>query len=154
MDHKSESSKGQTHFYVSEVYHYFLPVGITLLCFMILTNVDLILVKHFFTPIEAGYYSIAQMVGKIILFLPIPVVMVMFPKLVCHCRGQGQAQESLSILKQSLMIALLFSALGRSFVGFLFPSLIIRILSGKVYPECISIGQIILHQHELITPSF
>ena len=48
---------------------------------MVLTNIDLILVKHFFTPIEAGYYSIAQMVGKIILILPIPIVTVMFPKL-------------------------------------------------------------------------
>ncbi len=118
--------------YISEVYHYFLPVGITLLCFMMLTNVDLILVKHFFTPIEAGYYSIAQMVGKIILFLPIPVVMVMFPTL---SSSEGQA-KALRTLRRSLMIAFFLCA-GAILLCFLFPSLIIRILSGKVYPECI-----------------
>jgi O-antigen/teichoic acid export membrane protein len=118
--------------YISEVYHYFLPVGITLLCFMVLTNIDLILVKHFFMPIEAGFYSIAQMVGKIILFLPIPVVMVMFPTL---SSSEGQA-KALRTLRRSLMIAFFLCA-GAILLGFLFPSLIIRILSGKVYPECI-----------------
>ena len=119
--------------YISEVYHYFLPVGITLLCFMVLTNIDLILVKHFFMPIEAGFYSIAQMVGKIILFLPIPVVMVMFPTL---SSSEGQAKAALRTLRRSLLIAFFLCA-GAILLGFLFPSLIIRILSGKIYPECI-----------------
>lgn len=118
--------------YISEVYHYFVPVGITLLCFMVLTNIDLILVKHFFMPIEAGFYSIAQMVGKIILFLPIPVVMVMFPTL---SSSEGQA-KALRTLRRSLMIAFFLCA-GAILLGFLFPSFIVRILSGKVYPECI-----------------
>jgi len=121
--------------YVSEVYQYFFPVGITLLCFMVLTNIDLILIKHFFTPVEAGYYSVAQMIGKIILFLPIPVIMVMFPKLTA-LQSQGRAQEGLSILKQSLMIALIFCS-SAVLVGLLFPSLIIKIVSGKAYLECI-----------------
>ncbi len=118
---------------MTRVYRYFIPVGITLLCFMILTNVDLILVKHFFTPIEAGYYSIVQMVGKIILFLPIPVVLVMFPKLSSL---EGQEKKARSILRQSLMAGLLF-CIGPVLLSFLFPSLVIRILSGKFYPECI-----------------
>lgn len=66
------NSQNSNPSYVSEMYRYFLPTGITLLCFMVLTNIDLILVKHFFKPIEAGYYSIAQMVGKIILFFAHP----------------------------------------------------------------------------------
>jgi O-antigen/teichoic acid export membrane protein len=121
--------------YVSEVYQYFLPAGMTLLCFMILTNMDLILIKHFFAPIEAGYYSISQMIGKIILFLPIPVVMVMFPKLTA-LHGQERVREGLAILKQSLMIALTFCGIA-VFVSLLFPSLIIKIVSGKPYLECI-----------------
>jgi O-antigen/teichoic acid export membrane protein len=132
---KEGNPEGSNPSYVSEVYHYFFPAGMTLLCFMVLTNIDLILVKHFFTPIEAGYYSIAQMVGKIILFLPIPVVMVMFPKLTAL---QGQDQKGLSILKQSLTIALFFCG-GAVFVGLFFPSLIIKIVSGKTYLECISL---------------
>jgi len=118
---------------ISEVYSYFLPVGITLLCFMLLTNIDLILVKHFFPPIEAGFYSIAQMVGKIILFLPIPVVMAMFPKLSSL---SGQEKRGFSILRQGLIIAASLCS-GAVILGLLFPSWMIKILSGKVYLECI-----------------
>jgi len=121
--------------YFSEVYQYLFPVGVTLLCFMVLTNIDLILIKHFFTPIEAGYYSVAQMIGKIILFLPIPVIMVMFPKLTA-LQSQGRAEEGLPILRQSLMIALIFCG-SAVFVGLLFPSLTIKVVSGKAYLECI-----------------
>jgi O-antigen/teichoic acid export membrane protein len=119
--------------YISGVYQYFLPVGISLLCFMILTNIDLILVKHFFTPIEAGYYSIAQVMGRIILFLPIPIVTVMFPKLssLGDRRGKG-----LLILKRSLRMVFFLCAIA-VLLGFLFPSLIIRTLSGSSYIECI-----------------
>jgi O-antigen/teichoic acid export membrane protein len=131
--HREQNLKDPEPPFIAEVYQYFLPVGTTLLCFMILTNVDLILVKHFFTPIEAGYYSIAQMVGKIILFLPIPVVLVMFPKLSSL---EGKEKEAHFILGQSLMTALLFCSVAVLF-GFLFPSLIVKILSGKIYPECI-----------------
>ncbi|MCK4827280.1 oligosaccharide flippase family protein, partial [bacterium] len=49
-----------------EIYRYSAPVIFALLCFMILTNVDAVLVKHFFSPLEAGNYSAAAMVGRII----------------------------------------------------------------------------------------
>lgn len=116
----------------SEVYHYSFSAGLVLLCFMVLTNIDLILVKHFFTPIEAGYYSIAQMVGRIILVLPIPIVTVMFPKLTSLEGGQS---GTLSTLGKSLGIAALLCG-GAVLFSLLFPSTIVKILSGKVYSEC------------------
>ncbi len=116
----------------SEVYHYSLSAGLVLLCFMVLTNIDLILVKHFFTPIEAGYYSIAQMVGKIILILPIPIVTVMFPKLSSL---EGREKRPAATLKKSLGIAV-FLCGGAVILSLLFPSAIVKILSGKVYLEC------------------
>jgi O-antigen/teichoic acid export membrane protein len=120
------------------VYHYFLPVGLTLLCFMVLTNSDLILVKHFFTPMEAGHYSIAQMVGKIILFFPVPVVMVMFPRISSLA---GQERKALSTLGQSLMITGFLCALAAGF-SLVYPSYIIRFLSGNEYSECIPLARI------------
>lgn len=117
----------------SEIYKYFSPTGITILCFMVLTNVDLILVKHFFKPIEAGYYSIAQMVGKIILFLPVPIIMVMFPKI---SKLEGEKRKSLFILRRSLGINLLFCFIAILLI-YLFPSIILRTIIGKVYQECI-----------------
>lgn len=116
----------------SEAYRYFLPVGIMLLCFMTLTQVDLLVVKHLFTPVEAGYYSIAQMVGKMILFLPLPVVMVMFPKVT---QLEAQKRETLPVLVRSLMITGALCGLGILCSHF-FPYRVTQILTGKVYPEC------------------
>jgi O-antigen/teichoic acid export membrane protein len=127
-----------TSYNLSAVYRYFFPVGSTLLCFMVLTNVDLILVKHFFTPVEAGYYSIAQMVGKIILFLPLPIVMVMFPKLSTL---EGQEKKALATLGKSLGIAGLLCG-GTIILSLLFPSFIVKILSGKAHLECVALVRI------------
>jgi O-antigen/teichoic acid export membrane protein len=118
---------------ILEAYRYVFPVGLTLLCFMVLTNIDLILVKHFFTPIEAGYYSISQMVGKIILVLPIPMVTVMFPHLFS---SEGQEKKARLILGRNLRIAG-FLCGGATLCAFIFPSPILKILSGKIYPECL-----------------
>lgn len=127
------ASQDPTPFDISDVYRYIFPVGITMLCYTILTNIDLILVKHFFTPIEAGYYSIAQMVGKVILSIPVPIVIAMFPKLSSL---EGQEKKALLILKKSLMIALALCGV-TILVGFAFPVLIIQVLTGTVYSECI-----------------
>ncbi|MGZ3512314.1 MAG: oligosaccharide flippase family protein [Thermodesulfobacteriota bacterium] len=118
---------------VSEAYRYFFPVGLTLLCFVVLTNIDLILVKHFFTPVEAGYYSISQMVAKIILFLPLPIVTVMFPKVSVM---EIKKRKTTHILIWSSVVAGCLCALA-IVVCHLFPELIIRLVTGKDYPECI-----------------
>ncbi len=52
--------------------------------YAILMNADLVLAKHFFSAEEAGRYAVVAMVGRMILFLPQPIVMAMFPKVVSH----------------------------------------------------------------------
>ncbi len=117
---------------ISDAYRYFFPVGITLLCFMVLTQIDVILVKHLFSPIEAGYYSIAQMVGKMILFLPLPVVMVMFPKVSLL---YAQRKKTLPVLIRSVLIASTLCILAILLSHF-FPDWITQMLTGKTYPDC------------------
>lgn len=117
---------------LKEVYAYFLPAGLTFFSFLILTNIDLILVKHLFTPLEAGHYSIAQMAGKIVLFLPLPVALVMFPKFASR---EALGKAALPLLNQSLGIAGLLSG-GALFFCLLFPLEVIRTLTGKTLPEC------------------
>nr|MQY69337.1 oligosaccharide flippase family protein [Bacillota bacterium] len=85
---------------LKEMYQYSAPVIAALLCFFILTNVDVILVKHFFSPLEAGNYSAAALVGRIILFLPMAIVVVMFPK---ASELYAQKRDSSPILKKSLL---------------------------------------------------
>ena len=131
-----ENSNSEINF--SEIYKYSYTVTIVILCFMILTNIDVLLVKHFFNPLEAGYYSIAQMAGKVILFLPIAITMVMFPK---SSELYSQSKATLHLLKKSLLYVGLMCGMSALFC-FLFPELIIKFLSGEENPECIPLVRI------------
>lgn len=117
------------------VYSFSLPAGLTLLCLMALTNIDLIWVKHYFLPLEAGHYSIAQMIGKIIFIFPFPIVMVMFPELA-SLNMKRQGEKASFILRKSLILTTVLCG-GTTLVSVLLPSMVIQGLSGEAYPECI-----------------
>jgi len=113
----------------SEMYRYFWPVLATVLCFMVLTNTDIILVKHFFSPVEAGHYSAAAVFGKIVLFLPAAIVMVMFPKTSeLHAL---EKDSSLILWKSLLGVGFLCGVVTAGY--FLFPRLIVSVLFGVKY---------------------
>ncbi len=119
----------------SEILRYFLPVGLSTLCFFILTNIDIILVKHFFTSAQAGYYSVAQMVGRIVLFVPGAIGVVMFPKIV---ESHAKKINTLSILKKCLFaVGGLCGAC--AFFALSFPGVILRLLTGQTHPESIAL---------------
>jgi len=133
---KSEDPDSEMNF--SDVYRYFVAAATVLLCFMILTNLDVVLVKHFFSPSEAGYYCIAQMVGKLIIFLPIAVTLVMLPK-TSELHAQGKATSHL--LKKSLLYVAVLCGTGAT-VCLLFPGLAIRLLSGEEHPDCVPLARL------------
>lgn len=64
-----------------EIWLYVIPATMAVVCFTLLTNIDVVLVRHYFPEHEAGLYSAASMLAKVILFLPGAVVAVTFPKL-------------------------------------------------------------------------
>lgn len=110
-----------------EIYQYSAPVIVALACFFVLTNIDVILVKHFFSPLEAGNYSAAALVGRIILFLPMAMVMVMFPK---TSELYAQKKDSSIILKKSLFYVGLLAG-GATLICILFPHFPLWLLSGN-----------------------
>ncbi|MCG2675606.1 oligosaccharide flippase family protein [bacterium] len=109
-----------------EIYRYSAPVTLALLYFVILTNVDVVLVKHFFSPLEAGNYSAAATVGRIILYFPMSIVIVMFPK---AAELYAQRKDSSLILKKSLLYVSLLAG-GATLIFFLFPRLPLGLLYG------------------------
>lgn len=135
---KSAQSVNPDAVSIPRIYRYFYAVVTVYLCFMALTNIDVLLVKHFFEPLEAGYYSISQMVGKIILFLPVAITLVMFPK---TSEFHTQAKDTLSLLKKSLLYVGILCGF-TSVICLLFPGLIIRILSGQEHSDCIPLARI------------
>ncbi|HQP92037.1 MAG TPA: oligosaccharide flippase family protein, partial [Candidatus Omnitrophota bacterium] len=112
-----------------------IPVGLSTLCFFLLTNTDIILVKHFFSPADAGYYSVAQTIGKIVLFVPGAIGVVMFPKIV---ETHSKKMNTLVVLKKCLWAVGFLS--GFAFLlSLLFPNIILNILTGHSQPEAVSL---------------
>jgi O-antigen/teichoic acid export membrane protein len=93
---------------------------------VIINNVDILMVKHYFAPDAAGIYAAVALVGRLLYFATWSVTSAMFPI------SAGSAAESDS--RRVLVVPLLFVAgLSTVFVIFLssFPGLVIRTLFGS-----------------------
>jgi O-antigen/teichoic acid export membrane protein len=114
------------------------PVAVSSLCFSVLTNFDMVMVRYFFSTGDSGFYSLAQMVGKIFLFLPGAISIVMFPR---TSGLNARNLDTLSTLRRSLIYFSCLSVLTLIFYN-LFPSFCLRILTGKTFPETVSLGRV------------
>lgn len=133
-----------------KIFTYVFPVALGLFCFMALVNIDMILVRYFFSSSDSGRYSIAQMVGKIFLFLPGAISVVMFPK---TSGLNARNMDTSSILKRSLFYALFLCMAAVVFYN-LFPALVLTILTGKVLPQAIALGRLFSISMTLFTLVF
>ncbi|NJE06983.1 capsular biosynthesis protein [Thermococcus sp. M39] len=92
-------------------------------------NIDVILVKHYLSPLEAGQYSAISVLGKIVLFAPAAVGMVIFPKAAeMHEKGE----EHFHVLLKGLALTLLISG-GIVLAYALFPEFVIKFIYGEKY---------------------
>ena len=96
---------------------------------VILTNVDIILVKHLFSDAEAGIYSAASVLGKTILFISGALAIVMFPMVTEAAAVKGDINR---IFKKTLLYGGSLSAFC-AIVFIAFPELIVTILFGGRY---------------------
>jgi O-antigen/teichoic acid export membrane protein len=120
-------------FKFSELYVYSVPTMIAMFCFAVPANVDVIIAKHFFTAHSAGLYTAASVLGKIILFLPGAITVVMFPKV---SEMYTQKKDTSGILNRSLLYTGMLS--GVVAVGYWsFPYLAVKIPFGYEYMEAI-----------------
>ena len=125
-------------FNYKEMLVYLFPVAISYFCFIALINFDMVLVKYFFLQEDSGFYSLAQMVGKIFVFLPGAISMVMFPK---TCGLNTKNMDTISTLNRSLLYVLGLCIFANLFYN-LFPSFVLKVLTGKVYLESIFLGRL------------
>lgn len=100
-----------------------------------LASVDVVLVKHFFKPEAAGFYSAGSIVGKAFLFLPLAMAQALFPKISV---GHALAEDTLQTLHQALLLTALALGLAAAAV-FLLDRVIILTLFGRAFlnPETI-----------------
>ncbi len=124
--HSSTSVKIST----KEIFKFGLPAAISILSLSSLISADVLLVKHFFTPSQAGIYAGLSLVGKVILYFTAPIPSVMFPLLVKRT-SKGENTTSLFLLSAALVLVPSFVI---SLGYIIFPSLVITIfLGGKGY---------------------
>jgi len=116
-------------FSTSEIYKYSFPVLIMLLGLTGLYTIDVILVKRFFDPIDAGYYAALSLFGKIVFFASMSISMVMFPKV---SELNSKKADARPLLLKSLIIVLFIGGVASS-LYILFPGPILGLLFGKEY---------------------
>jgi len=98
--------------------------------FAALVNMDALIVKHYFSPAQAGYYSMAVTLGKIIIFLPAAFVLVLFPK---SAERHAQRRDSSRLLRLSLAATLCLCA-GLAAAYFAVPDFILQTVFGAENP--------------------
>lgn len=103
------------------------------LAFTVLSNIDLIVVKHFFSPEEAGYYSAAAVLGKTILFFPGAVSIVLFPK-TSQRFALGQSASDLA--RKGVLVTVGLCGFAAAVLA-LFPSLAVHLMFGNQYDASI-----------------
>lgn len=119
--------------YLKKLIAFSLPVLFVSFFLMSLNNIDIILVKSFFSPDTAGYYSGVVTLGKILLFGAGAVTIVMFPKITAlYSRGTNYISE----LKK-LLFLLTVLVLGGVACYFVFPALLTHVFFGKGFEHSI-----------------
>ena len=125
----NRAKKSYGHFNKADVVKYLIPAALSSGFLALLLNLDIILVKHYFSPADAGVYSAVSTIAKIILYATAPVISVMFPMI---SEKQVTGEKHFKIFFFSLFFVFFgsFIILG---IYALAPAKIIQILYGKEY---------------------
>ncbi len=122
-----EKQKDDLDIPTKDLMKYGVPAAAAILFLNAFTSTDLLMVKHFFTPEDAGMYAGLMLVGKVIFFFSFPIGLVMFPLITNRFM---QKKEFTSIFLQALGLV---AASSLAIVGFytLFPDFTIRLFLQK-----------------------
>jgi len=108
---------------------YPLHTFIGIAAFGVLTNLDALFVKHFYSPTVAGDYGPVSTLARISIFLPWSIGLLILPKVRMRL---ACGQETRPILKMGILAALL-PGLILTGAYLLFPGAIVRVVFGSQY---------------------
>ncbi|MFH1856841.1 MAG: hypothetical protein ABH836_06460 [Candidatus Omnitrophota bacterium] len=93
----------------------------------VLSFIDIIFVKHFFSPEKSAQYSAASLLGRVVFYFTWAISGAMFPKVsFAHSRGE----ETASFLKKSMKYSFLLSFIP-ALCFLLMPEFFLRILKAE-----------------------
>jgi O-antigen/teichoic acid export membrane protein len=113
----------------SITYRAAVPVLMANIAFVLMTQMDLILVKHFFSDQDAGVYAAASILGKAVMYLPGGIVLALFPMVA---ENYYNGKSSAIFLVQAVVITTLLCTIGALFY-YHFSDLVITVLYGEDY---------------------
>jgi O-antigen/teichoic acid export membrane protein len=102
---------------------------ISTILFTLISYIDIVLVKHFFSSENTGFFSAASQIGRIILFFPGAIGIVIFPRL----SEKFEKNESLRGTFLKSFLVLLITSIFFLILYFFFPELITRIMYGSSF---------------------
>lgn len=114
---------------VRDALHYAAPVAVALLGQILINNSDVLLVKHYFAPEDAGQYAALALIGRIVFFATWSVVMVLLPS-VAQREEQGLPHRHLLWLSLGLVGAASVAVVGACYFG---GEWVLQILFGDEY---------------------
>lgn len=116
--------------------------SLAILCgYAVLMNADVSLVKHYFAPETAGVFAKAATIARAIVFLPMPIAAVMFPKVVSNGARAGSDHRtflrSLSYTAGVVLVAGLAACAGAPYIW--------RVLANEIpQPETVALVRAIV----------
>jgi len=125
----AESNWQEKYFSKIDIKQDILPTVIFSSLILLISSIDVLLVKYFTTSELTGFYSAMSILGKIVLWVNSAIIFSVLPE-VCaddHCASQSSG------LRRKVYLATLFVGLVSSLFYYLFPSLIISLLFGSSY---------------------
>lgn len=133
--HVFKEEKSKQNLKKAVIVTYSIPVFISLSAIAIMSNIDMIVVKHYFDPVQAGGYAAIDIMGKVLFFLSFNIANVIYPKSSVLFI---QKKESVFLLKKGLlyMSAISFFTI---LIYAIFPEKIMNIVFGAQYLGFISL---------------
>jgi len=108
-----------------------LPALLLALFLSVPASVDVMLVTHYFGGKEAGLYNAVATLGKVIVFLPMAVSLILLPRAT---ERHALEHSTRNILLQSLLLTFILSG-GVALIYWVFPDIIVMIFFGEAYLE-------------------
>jgi polysaccharide pyruvyl transferase CsaB len=96
---------------------------------VLINNSDVLIVKHFFAPEEAGQYAALSLIGRVVFFITASVVATIFP-IVTQAHQRGEATERFLWGAIGIVTAVSAAIVAGALVA---PTLVVQLLFGESY---------------------
>lgn len=126
---KTDSSNSESAFDQKDVVKFLLMILLYECSQILINNSDIILVKHFYEPEEAGLYAAMALIGRIVYFGTWTVVTLLFP-IVVKLEKEGK-DHTMYFIGGLAVVGLI--AAGIVLFSYFFPEMMVNILFGEAY---------------------